>query len=129
VDEYVRRMYLKEEEFLEEYVGTVEAAVDLLHLAGSQTTPATILRETSSHVALGLHLFGGQRVEQFMEPADLPVHAGFDIRGVEPRPRRRDDLPKAAFVITRTYARHRGGLAPCGRGSLPRNSRIHAKSR
>ncbi len=32
MDEYVRRMYLKEEEFLEEYLGTVEAAVDLLHL-------------------------------------------------------------------------------------------------
>src|SRR5262249_56813844 len=27
-----RRMYLKEEEFLEEYLGTVEAAVDLLRL-------------------------------------------------------------------------------------------------
>src|SRR5262249_31647636 len=32
MDEYVRRMYLKEEEFLEEYLGTIEAAVDLLHL-------------------------------------------------------------------------------------------------
>jgi hypothetical protein len=32
IDEYVRRMYLKEEEFLEEYLGTVEATVDLLHL-------------------------------------------------------------------------------------------------
>jgi len=32
MDEYVRRMYLKEGEFLVEYLGTVEAAVDLLRL-------------------------------------------------------------------------------------------------
>jgi hypothetical protein len=41
MDEYVRRVYHKEEEFLEEFLGTVEAAVDLLKQTGSRTTPAT----------------------------------------------------------------------------------------
>jgi hypothetical protein len=41
MDAYVRRIYQKEEELLEEYLGTVEAAVDLLEPTGSRTTLAT----------------------------------------------------------------------------------------
>jgi hypothetical protein len=67
MDEYVRRMYLKEEEFLEEYLGTVEAAVDLCVSTGNRTTPATswheirvYLRSSTRFTVIRIHFLGGR---------------------------------------------------------------------